>query len=241
MRGLSSAGVLLAWEAGLEQHPLDRALSVLGTAHPELDRGALAALTVGQRDSLLIALRRGTFGDSLGGFAECGACGERLEFALSARDFPVAAAVFEGEAEIDGLRIHFRLPTSRDLAAVVGARSVEAARRMLLERCVLEAAQGDAPIDGASIAEEAVQKLAERMAELDAAADLTLELACPACGHAWETVFDIESYFWAEIAAQAGRLLAEVHTLASAYGWDEARILGMSAARRQAYLDRVAG
>ena len=40
--------------------------------------------------------------------------------------------------------------------------------------------------------------------------------------------------------ARAQRLLMEVHLLARAYGWREADILGMSPARRNAYLQRVA-
>jgi hypothetical protein len=39
--------------------------------------------------------------------------------------------------------------------------------------------------------------------------------------------------------ARAKRLLAEVHLIASAYGWSEAEILGLSRARRDFYLDMV--
>jgi hypothetical protein len=64
-----------------------------------------------------------------------------------------------------------------------------------------------------------------------------LDFACPSCGHEWQSLFDIAAFFWAEIAAQARRLLREVHQLASAYGWREADILAMSARRRRAYLE----
>jgi len=52
-------------------------------------------------------------------------------------------------------------------------------------------------------------------------------------------MFDIVSFFWSEICVQAKRLLREVHILARAYGWREADILSMSAARRQLYLEMV--
>jgi hypothetical protein len=52
-------------------------------------------------------------------------------------------------------------------------------------------------------------------------------------------LFDIVSFFWTELSAQAKRLLREVHTLARGYGWREADILAMSARRRQLYLDLV--
>ncbi len=39
--------------------------------------------------------------------------------------------------------------------------------------------------------------------------------------------------------ARAKRLLSEVHALASAYGWSEREILGLSVARREFYLGMV--
>jgi hypothetical protein len=77
------------------------------------------------------------------------------------------------------------------------------------------------------------------MAACDPQAEVLLDLNCPACGHGWQALFDVVAFFWAELAAQAKRLLREVHTLARAYGWREADILGMSARRRQFYLEMV--
>jgi hypothetical protein len=64
-----------------------------------------------------------------------------------------------------------------------------------------------------------------------------LELRCPTCDHAWRAHFDIVAFFWAELDAQAKRLLSEVHTLAWAYGWREPDILSMNARRRRFYLE----
>jgi hypothetical protein len=77
------------------------------------------------------------------------------------------------------------------------------------------------------------------MGQADPLADLTLLATCPACGHNWRILFDIVSYFWDEIQAWGGRLMREVHTLASAYGWRETDILAMSAWRRQRYLEMI--
>jgi hypothetical protein len=82
-------------------------------------------------------------------------------------------------------------------------------------------------------------KLAERMAEYDPQAEVLLNVECPDCNYNWQVVFDIVSFFWAEIASQAKRLLHEVHILALAYGWREADILSLSATRRQFYLEMV--
>ena len=81
--------------------------------------------------------------------------------------------------------------------------------------------------------------VAEQMAARDPLAEIELALACPACGHQWQLVFDIASFLWLKIEMQARRLLREVHALARAYGWREADILALSPGRRQAYLEMV--
>ena len=81
--------------------------------------------------------------------------------------------------------------------------------------------------------ETLVTLLAAQMEECDPLAEIRIDLDCPACGYHWQILFDIASYFWTEISAQAKRLLRDVHTLARAYGWREADILAMSGVRRQ--------
>jgi hypothetical protein len=66
-----------------------------------------------------------------------------------------------------------------------------------------------------------------------------IDLSCPACGHGWQVIFDIESFLWAKVSALAKRLLHEVHGLASAYGWTERDILALPAVRRQFYLEMI--
>src|SRR5215204_6554358 len=91
MRSLSAYDLLRVWEAGEDQHPLDRALTLLAAACPELTWDELAALSVGQRDARLLALRERTSGPRLNGFAECPQCLERLEFDVAVADLRVAA------------------------------------------------------------------------------------------------------------------------------------------------------
>ncbi len=84
-----------------------------------------------------------------------------------------------------------------------------------------------------------MHELGERMASADPMAETRLTLRCPECGEEWEETFDIVSFFWAEIEAQAKRLLFEIHTLALAYGWTESEILSLSEPRRALYLEMV--
>jgi len=216
-------------------------LILLAAACPELTREELATLSVGQRDARLLTLRELTSGPRLNGFVECPRCAERLEFDVAVADLRVAAEPdTEEEARelvVEGLSLRFRLPDSRDLAAVLDCRDTAAARDLLVRRCVLQASRDGAPVAVGELSAEATTRLARRMAECDPQAEVLLDLRCPTCEHAWQALFDIVAFFWAEIATQAKRLLREVHTLARAYGWREADILGMSARRRQFYLE----
>lgn len=244
MRSLSACDILHVWEQGQRQHPVDRALTLLAAACPEMRRDEFAALSIGQRDALLFSLREQTFGSTLNGFAECPQCAERLEFTIPAADVQMTPPQFEEEKrELEmiagGLVLRFRLPDSLDLAAAAGCEEVDTARRLLVQRCVLQANRDGEPISCSELPDEVINQLAERMSEWDPQAEVLLDLTCPACGHRWKTIFDIVSFFWTEICVQAKRLLREVHTLAQAYGWREADILSMSAVRRQFYLEMV--
>ncbi len=243
----SARDIVQLWEAGCQQHPLDRALTMLAHACPEIDRERLASLTIGQRDALLFELREQTFGGTLDAFVECPRCGERLEFSLPATELrslsgaeppdPVTGFVLEEE----GMQVTFRLPDSRDLAAAAGSGGLEVARAALLQRCVIEARLDGRDIAPPDLPESVVARIAGRMAACDPAADILLNLECPACHSGWQQQFDIVSYFWTELSSQAKRLLAEVHALAAAYGWGEREILSMSAARRACYLEMIYG
>jgi hypothetical protein len=243
MRALTAAEIVRIWEVGYRQHPLDRALTILAAGLPDQRREDLAALSIGQRDKHLLALRERIFGQHIAGQAQCPVCKRQVEFVLETTDLyvlaePEAAGPTQFETA-DGLELEFRLPNSVDLAAIVGCVDVEEARRILAHRCVARARRDGADVPVEALPEGTLNALAEQMAEHDRQAEIDLELNCPACGHVWPLAFDIAVYFWVEIRAQTQRLLREVHTLARAYGWREDDILSMSAVRRQFYLEQV--
>ena len=239
MRPLSAQELLDAWERGLAEPPVRRALILLATACPGDDPEDLARESVGRRDARLLTLREWTFGPRLVSLASCPVCAERLETVFDVADIRVAS--FDDAPPepltltVAGTELTFRLPNSLDLAVLASAGNVEGARRRLLERCLLGAKKaGDLP-------DEALEAVARRMGEADPQGDVELSLSCPACGHAWLAAFDIASFFWTEIDAWARVLLHEIHILASAYGWREADILALSPWRRRSYLELIRG
>ena len=116
---------------------------------------------------------------------------------------------------------------------------MDIAESTLFARCAEGLWRGETEIDAAELPKEIVAAAIEKIAEVDPQAEITLAVTCPQCGRRAQASFDIVSFFWREVEAFVVRILREVHVLASAYGWDEDRILNMSATRRRCYLEMV--
>lgn len=81
--------------------------------------------------------------------------------------------------------------------------------------------------------------LMEQFDRMNAASEIQVQLQCAACDALPRLDLDIAHYLVREIAGAARRLMAEIHELASAYGWSEESIARMSGARRAAYLEML--
>ena len=241
MRQLSSSDLLAAWDQGAAQTFVQRGLTLLAAAYPERSPEDLARLSIGKRDSMLLALREKTFGSRFTCLDICPQCGERLEFTLDAKDIlaPSQEQVETHSISLAGFDVQFRLPNSLDLIALADQTDLIEIRKALIEKCIIEVIHDkkDIPVEG--LPAEVANEVEEEMAKVDPQADVKIAFSCPACDHAWHSAFDIISFFWNEICTWSYRTLSDVHILASAYGWSEAEILSMSPRRRQAYLDMV--
>lgn len=245
MHALSPRDILRVWGLAEGRHAIDRALALLDAGYPDMSWDELAGLSIGRRDSLLLDLYGRTFGSDLTGSIECSECTERLEVTLSVADLMGRSGREDGgdviELATGELQLRFRLPTSQDLAAVAGCDDVASGRRLLLERCLLEASRDGTPVAAKELPPEAMEEMSAHMNERDHLAEVLLDVECPACGHGWQASFDIASFVWARVSTEARLLTSEVHSLAQAYGWAETDILSMSGARRQLYLEMVSG
>ena len=242
MRCLSAADIVRIWELGQDRHPLDRALLLLAFAFPEKNLTELASWSIGRRDAYLLTLREITFGGKLNSFATCPQCQENLEFSLNIRDLriidpdrTITKDCYQFSTE--SLELQFRLPNSLDLAAAMTAEDETSASLQLAKHCLLQANLDGKAVSYEQLPATAIADLDKQLTEADSQAEILLDLTCPACDRLWQVLFDIVDFFWRELSNQAKRLLQEVHALAKVYGWQEAEILGMSAVRRQSYLD----
>ncbi|MBK8988254.1 MAG: phage baseplate protein [Chloroflexi bacterium] len=237
MRSLNAADIVTIWDRGQAMHPIDRALLLLTAALPEADPVDLQNLTIGQRNGRLLHLRQLTIGDELAALVNCPQCGATLEFSLTVSQLQRPEPTTTSYTIIlEGQKWRLRLPTSADLSALLSSPTIDHARQQLVARCVQpDAGQPASPTPTASILAE----IARSMAETDPQADMRFSLTCADCAHEWQSHFDVVAFFWAELAAQARRLLLEVHQIARAYGWREPDILALSSRRRHLYLEMI--
>jgi hypothetical protein len=238
----TASDLLDLWDRGQGRPPPEQALLLAAYAAPADVEPA--TLSIGRRNALLLELRRRSFGEALRCRAGCPACGEQLEFAVSADDLLAGAppqAEDSFEAGVGAITATMRLPNGDDLLAAAGCADAAEARRLLLRRCIARASVAGDPLDVDALPEDVIAALAAEAAARDPLAELLLDMACPACGAAWQAPLDIAAFLWRELTVQAERLLHDVHLLARGYGWAEDAILAMSARRRRRYLELIEG
>jgi len=178
----------------------------------------------------LVVLTEGCDEVELSGRCSTPACGARFEFALPlcqlaaerAHDEPIRVALGPMRTAT------FRRPTGEDLLRWRAAHphSREAAVRAMLAALALESAVDieDAPAVSAALAAD------------DPLVDFAVACRCPACGAENEVSVDLEAMALRKLHVRQKRLLAEVHRLASHYGWSESEVLAVPAQRRARYL-----
>jgi hypothetical protein len=238
----------LFWLEQPERDPLPRRVhGLLGRCivaagdppHPlEASPDWVSALTIGDREALLLHLRRISIGSRIECVLTCPKCVEKLDLDLEAEDLllpPYASPQREYTASLSGCQVRFRLPTGADQAAIadLARLDLDAAVQGLVQRCVLAVTSQGQP---AKLSNEAVEALACRMAELDPQAELDIQMTCPACQTSFSTILDMAQFLGSELASRSRPLDYEIHTLALAYHWSEAEILGLPLRRRRTYL-----
>jgi hypothetical protein len=198
-------------------------------------------LGIGDREALLLHLRRLTFGEKLDPVVRCPSpdCGKNMDVPLEVTDLLVKPGqddvpeYFERELPGGGT-VRFRLPCGADQAAVadLARRDAAVAARELLARCTGQ------PAD--QLPAETLNAVSGWMSELDPQAEIRLNLTCPECGQDFTSLLDAGAFLFEESAMRSRELYREVHLLAFYYHWGESEILGMTPPKRQRYLELLA-
>lgn len=193
--------------------------------------GLVRKLLVGDRDYLMLQLRRLSVGDEVNAVLTCPACSAAMDVSFQASEVleewrsqkAWSHTIAAGDREI-----RFRLPTGGDQEDLLGRNPEEAAEE-LLDRCILD--EGGRPLSS-----EERTAVVDEMERLAPRVELELDLACPECSHSFVAPFDTTTFFFDEMRVNSRQLLREVHTLAFYYHWSESEILGLRRARRREYL-----
>lgn len=237
----TQAQLLDLWDAGANATTWRRALLLLQIAWPQ---DAVAQWPLGHANARLLELRAALFGSDWQCVADCPSCAQVVEATLDTATMLATAPSFESTPALawhaldeQPSALRFRLPVVGDL---VGARTVNGVGASRLLDAIIEVPasneSGAAPVDVSSASRNAIE---QRVMQLDPLAAIDVVIDCPACGRRWRAAVEVAGMLWAEVAALAKRLLADVTRLAAVFGWTEAQILALSPMRRQHYLDMV--
>lgn len=230
---------------------LTRCLTNLGPKST-IDFSDVRFLAVGDRDALLLHLRRLTYGDKIQSVLTCpqAGCGEKMDLEFAIGDILVPPSqnpkeTYEAVIGEEGTayKVRFRLPTGADQEAVakLARRDPNAASKLLLQRCIEEISKNGTKLRFENNLPVAVaESVSKQMAGLDPQAEVLLNLTCPTCKQDFLANFDIGDYFFQELIANSQQLYREVHVLALHYHWSEKDILNMNRSKRQNYLKLLA-
>ena len=212
-------------------------------------------LPVGDRDYLLLLLRRATFGDvvRLNVFCPWPGCAAALTLdlrldELTVREAPAAAPRHQLRLTPDAAAggpdaFTARLPDGSDVEQLspLALRDEAAALTALLGRVLL----GDdgEPLPARQLAELTPLARAELEAGLEVLApalEQELEVCCAECGRGFVAPLDLHDCFFGEVRAHGASLYRDVHALASTYHWSEPDIMAMPRPRRSVYAHQLA-
>jgi hypothetical protein len=236
MSAVHASTLLTVWDEAVSEPPVKRALSLLSAAWPQTSRSEWACMPIGARDAALLDLQDGLFGSDIEATADCPKCGERAEISFTTSQIRTPLPSREAlTLARDEYEIEFRVPTTEDLLDLPD----DSPEAELLARCIHEARVRGQHVSAKQLPAGISQAIVAEMSRADPQAEIGVSIDCPVCAHRWSMDFDITSYVWTELDDWARRLLREIHSLASAYGWSERDILEMSPRRRRLYAEMV--
>lgn len=194
------------------------------------------ALTAGDREMVLLALRRAAYGDRLDLLVTCPdvECGAIMDVELTVSDLLRGPIVITADRDIDVTGV--RPATGDDLHAVAALAldDPDAAVRRLAARCT---GRDD---DGATFTADELAVVERALEELDPHAEHELVLKCPECELTFTSSIDAGELVRQEMTASITELDLSVHLMGSTYHWSERDILALPITRRRRYL-RVLG
>jgi hypothetical protein len=227
----TSAADLVCWWPPPKEPVHERLVALLEA----LDGPDARAQTLGGHHQRLLQIHQAAIGTPLEAVVTCPNCGVENEFVVPVAlilALPTPDPGWRAQVEIDGTPATTRLPTVDDLAETTGMSMAEAVRVLADRTCTPRPEPGP-------LGDETVRLLATDWERADPAAHITLDLACVSCDAELTVSVDPAEFVARDLDRHVSRLLGEVHTIASAYGWREGEILALPRDRRRHYLELI--
>ena len=194
---------------------------------------AAEKLNASDRDWLLAALYRLTYGERVSSTIRCGACQGSFDLDFSLAEIARQLAITQAEAiqsivddvvvTRDGVSV--RIPDGDDELSA-SELPMREAREQLVSRCDT----------GASTAASDPASVLERVAPIF---DFELDAKCAECGHAQPVSFDLQSFLLRRLLGDRAQLHADIHALAGSYGWSLGEILALTRRQRRSFVDTL--
>jgi hypothetical protein len=226
---------------------LARCLHRLGPMEPVAPE-AVRMLTVGDREALLLHLRRLTLGEKMGCVLKCPnpSCSQSMELNLEVSELLLPPYNYSSEthertivADAVSYRVRFRLPNGSDheTAASLAVSDPDAIVETFLRRCVQEITNAASGERMNTLPAAVAEALDDKFKELDPQAEIMLDLTCPACGASFCSLLDSAAYLHYELVGERLHFYRQVHSLAFHYHWSQEEILSLTPRKRQLYFD----
>jgi hypothetical protein len=182
-------------------------------------------LCASDRDSLLAALHRQYWGDTIVSSLTCSACGKQFDLSFTLSDL---------QSHINS-DIKNWIP-GEQLTAVSSSGAVVEIPDAEQELQSANGGTGDAIAELAGalgIDPEAIAEACDNLEQAAPILDLELDASCAECGADQQAHFDIQSFVMKRILNERESLLTEIHFLAANYNWSLTEILGMPRSMRK--------
>jgi hypothetical protein len=199
---------------------------------------AIRKLSLGDRAILIIQIRATLLGDKIQALLKCPFCKESLSFELSSKSLIQQSRVKPLVAypvEFENFLLMVKPVTGAVLEAIAESSSSNNSLEQLAKLCIVSSkpALPEKPSD------ELIATIGSKLREIDPQADIVLNIVCPVCNRPIQVPFEIEEYFFNEMAGRLGQLEREIHWIALNYHWSEKEILSLSITKRKRYIELI--
>jgi hypothetical protein len=197
----------------------------------------LERISIGDRNKLLLHLRRLTIGDKINCTVTCLSCKENLSLELSITEILsiLPPQPIDYSVTIDSFLLQLRPLCGSDQRLLFEGDRMDPTRKFL-RSCITSS---EPKLTDSELTNKFLSSVASKLEEIDPLANPVLNVNCPNCGESFEAPLDVEGFVLQEMSMLGKWLEREVHWLAFNYHWSENSILSMSMTRRRKYVDLI--